>query len=95
VSEPEPTNQTHEQWCHDRIQTLETELACYQDEYRALQLNEVRTRRHHEVFLKAMEKLMDSYSRVDMIETLQVQRSIVEAARSFADLAYPPPKDEP
>lgn len=64
------------------------------EQQRAEERDALRAERHHDVLCRALEKLMDSYSRVDMCENIMVRETIVNAAHGFADLAYPPPKAE-
>lgn len=94
MSDPTESKDTHEQWCHDRIQTLEAELACFQDEDRARQRDETGKLRHHDVLCLVLKELVENYSRDIANPDRESVRVHVDLARHSADLAYPPPKVE-
>lgn len=97
MSDPVESKQTHEEWCHDRIQALELEVACFQDEARARERNEVGHRRHHDVFclvLKEVVRFTASQRIANQLAWTEMATEHVKVARFYADLAYPLPKTE-
>lgn len=92
MSDPVESKQSHEQWCHDRIHSLETELAAVHRDLREV-LYDNASRRHHDFFLKSFELFMSGMERGLFAKVSGPE--CVQSARELADLAYPAPTGEP